>query len=673
MRLSGLNIWGASRTRAFVFVCAATVASLLGMTSSAEEWSPPEDINLMSLEDLVHVEVTSINKRAERASEAAAAIFVITSEDIRRSGAKTIPEALRMAPGLIVAQVDSNSWAISARGFNGQFSDKLLVLMDGRTLYTPMFAGTYWDVQDYVMEDIDRIEVIRGPGATIWGANAVLGVISIITKTAGDTQGGEGVTLAGTERISQSVRYGGQAGENGHYRVYGKAFRQDALPQGEAGEEFDDNTQGSVGFRTDFTPSDKDTVTISGDVYAGETGSQGTSLIAPGTPDDYEYDEETMGANVIGRWDHRIDDRSSLGLQSYIDWAHRDTFNSKWDAFTFDLEFQHRISLIEHNELTWGLGYRRYNDDIEPSYETSFDPGDVGMNTFSGFVQDEHRWLDESLRLTVGTKLENNDFTGFEYQPTARLAYLFGKNTIWGAFSRTVQTRSRVDDLTYNIEPPPTVYGGDPDADAEVVQSWELGYRTEFLGKASLDLAGFYNDHQKQRDFMVYPPEAPGGPIIYRGGDDGEAQSWGVELAMNWVAFDWWTLGGTYTYLKIEKEVQEVDGALYIPGFTPMPGDPSAEEYNYPAHQIGLNSKMNLPYDLQFDTYAYYMDEVPEVMTDRRVRLDLRLGWTPTENFDVSLVGQNLLYDEEPEWGSQLTFASGRPGRSAYLKLTWGF
>ncbi len=622
----------------------------------------------MSLEDLVHVEVTSINKRAERASEAAAAIFVITSEDIRRSGAKSIPEALRMAPGLIVAQLGSNSWAISARGFNSEHADKLLVLMDGRSVYTPMFAGTYWDSQDYVMEDIDRIEVIRGPGATIWGANAVLGVINIITKAAGDTQGGEGVTLAGTERLSQSVRYGGKAGEDGHYRVYGKAFRQDALPDSMTGAEVDDSTQGQVGFRADFTPSDKDAWTISGDVYSGETGEEGESLIAPGTPYEYDFDVKNQGANVLGRWDHQVDDRSSFGLQSYVDWTHRDSFNSKWDALQFDVEFQHRISLIEHNELTWGLGYRHYYDDIEPTYETSFDPDSVGLDTFSGFVQDEHRWLDEDLRFTIGTKLEHNDFTGFEYQPTIRLAYLFGKQIVWGALSRTVQTRSRVDDLTYNIEtdesPLPIVYGGDPDADAEIVRSAELGYRTEFLGKGSVDLAGFLNEHENQRAFIPY---SGGGYVDYVGGDDGEATSWGVELAMNWVAFDWWTLGGTYTYLQVSGDDPVVEGSL-TPG-----GESSAEETNYPEHQAGLNSKMNLPHDVQFDAYAYYMDEIPNQATDSRVRLDLRLGWTPSENFDVSLVGQNLLYDEEPEWGSQLTFGSGVPGRGAYLKLTWGF
>ncbi len=629
----------------------------------------------MSLEDLVHVEVTSINKKAERASEAAAAIFVISSEDIRRSGAKTIPEALRLAPGLTVAQTTSDSWAISARGFNGQFMDKLLVLMDGRSLYTPIFAGTYWETQDYVMEDIDRIEVIRGPGATIWGANAVLGVINIITKTADNTQGVEGVTLLGTERLSQSVRYGGKAGEDGHYRVYGKAFGQDALPSADTGEEFDDNWQGRMGFRTDFTPSDKDVVTVSGDAYTGEVGVEGDHLIGPGDNIPFEYDDTLRGANVLGRWDHQIDDRSSLGLQSYFDWAHRDSVNSTWDTFTFDIEFQHRISLIEHNELTWGLGYRRFNDDTEPSYQITFDPADAGLNTFSGFIQDEHRWLDESLRLTVGTKLEHNDFTGFEVQPTLRLAYLFGKNTVWGAITRTVQTRSRVDDLIYNMEPedsPPVVYGGDPDSEAESVISYELGYRTEFLGKGSLDLAGFYNEHENQRDFLPFFPVD--GAIPYVGTDDGEAQTWGVELAMNWVAFDWWTLGGTYTYQKVEKEIPEVDGALYIPGLTPMPGDTDYSEYNYPAHQLGLNSKMNLPLNLQFDSFVYYTDEIPNQFADSRWRVDLRLGWTPTENFDLSLVGQNLLYDEELEWSGDLGFGGGSlPGRGAYLKLTWGF
>ncbi len=637
----------------------------------------------MSLEDLVFVEVTSVSKKAERASETAAAIFVISEEDIRRSGAKSIPEALRLAPGLIVGQIDSNSWAISARGFNGQFADKLLILMDGRTLYTPLFAGTYWDSQDYVMEDIDRIEVIRGPGATLWGANAVLGVINIITKTASDTQGGESVTMAGTERLSQSLRYGGQAGENGHYRVYGKAFAQEGLPVVEDGDEIDDNWRGSLGFRTDFTPTDDDVVTFSGDAYVGEADTEGSTLVGiyPETWMPYSQEEEIKGANLLGRWERKLGERSSFGLQSYLDFTQRNLISSEQEAITFDVEFQHRISLIEHNELTWGVGYRRYSDEIGNSFSIAFTPSDRVLNTFSGFIQDEHRWLDEDLRLTVGTKLEQNDLTGFEWQPTARLAYLFGKNTVWGAVSRTVQTRSRVDDVEITLiteaSPWPVIYQGDPDSDAEEVTSLELGYRTEFLGKGSLDLAGFYNDHQKQRDFIPqfpvgYPPGQvpPDGLVLpYVGGDDGEAQSWGVELAMNWVAFDWWTLGGTYAYLNLEKDKLELDfgtGDLVTAG-------PSVEASNYPEHQVNLNSKMNLPHNLQFDTYLYWMDEVPNQVTDSRLRLDLRLGWRATENIDLSLVGQNLLTDEEKEWSAGLGAPAGLHSRSAYAKLTWKF
>ncbi len=679
--------WDSFRSH-FVFIGIVAGLALLATTAAdAAEWSPPADADLMSLEDLVFVEVTSVSKKAERASETAAAIFVIGSEDIRRSGAKSIPEALRLAPGLIVGQIDSNSWAISARGFNGQFADKLLVMMDGRTLYTPLFAGTYWDAQDYVMEDIDRIEVIRGPGATLWGANAVLGVINIITKNASDTQGGESVTLAGTERLSQSLRYGGKAGEDGHYRVYGKAFAQEGLPVVEDGDEIDDNWKGSLGFRTDFTPSENDAVTFSGDAYVGETDAEGSMLVGihPTEYVPYSQEEEIKGANLLGRWDRKLGERSSLGLQSYIDFTQRNLINSEQDAFTFDVEFQHRISLVEHNELTWGVGYRRYSDEIGNSFSLAFMPSDRVLNTFSGFIQDEHRWLEEDLRLTVGTKLEHNDFTGFEWQPTVRLTYLFGKNTVWGAVSRTVQTRSRADDVEITLVTEtsllPVVYQGDPDSDAEEVMSLELGYRTEFLGKGSLDLATFYNDHQKQRDFIALLPVGypagqvpPDGLVIpYVGGDDGEAQTWGVELAMNWVAYDWWTLGGSYAYLNVEKEIPDVEGALVIPGSTPIPGDPHPEETNYPEHQVNLNSKMNLPHNLQFDTYLYWMDEVPNQGTDSSLRLDLRLGWKATENIDLSLVGQNLLIDEEKEWSAGLGTPAGLHGRSAYAKLTWKF
>src|SRR5438552_3237702 len=409
-----------------------------------------------SLEELLNLEVTTVSKRPEKLTEAASAIQVITQEDIRRSGASSIPEALRLASNLEVAQVDSRQWAISARGFNSTTADKLLVLIDGRTVYTPLYAGVFWDFQDTLLEDLDRIEVISGPGATLWGANAVNGVINITTKQAKDTQGVLLLGGGGTElRDFGGVRYGGALAPNLHFRVYGQYFDRDSMVFPTGQDAANDWHLGQGGFRLDWDASASTLLTLQGDLYDGR-------IAQPGTTGDITVD----GSNVIGRWSHTFAEDSDLKLQVYYDRTHRripDVFAEDLD--TYDVDFQHRFPLGERHDLVWGLGYRLIEDDVSNSPILAFLPARVSRQWFSGFVQDEITLVKDRLHLTLGTKIEHNDYTGFEVQPSARLAWrLSQQQTVWAATSRAVRTPSRIDrELFAPGRPPFTLLTGGPD------------------------------------------------------------------------------------------------------------------------------------------------------------------------------------------------------------------
>ena len=445
----------------------------------------------LSLEELMDIEVTSVSKRPERLSETASAIQVITQEDIRRSGATRLPEALRLASNLEVAQIDSRRWAISARGFNSPFSNKLLVLIDGRTVYTPLFAGVFWDVQDTLLEDIDRIEVISGPGATLWGANAVNGVINIITKDAKDTQGTLLAGGGGTElRGFGGVRYGGAVAPNFRYRIYGKYFDRDGTVLPDGRDASDDWHQGQGGFRMDWDASESDVFTVQGDGYDGRISQAGADAI------------DVSGANVIGRWSHTFYEGSELTLQLYYDRTHRDIPGEvSEDLDTYDVDFQHRFPLGERHDIVWGLGYRLIEDDVGNSPAVAFLPPQVSRQWFSGFVQDEIALVKDRVHLTLGTKIEHNDYTGFEFQPSGRLAWRLSEQQIlWSAISRAVRTPSRIDrELFLRVDDPDLRIDGGPDFESEELLAYELGYRVQPFSRLGLSLAAYYNDYDDLR------------------------------------------------------------------------------------------------------------------------------------------------------------------------------
>src|SRR5437879_4231967 len=380
------------------------------------------DVTTMSVEDLMNMQVTSVSKRTQKVADAAAAIFVLTQEDIRRSGATSIPEALRLVPGLEVARIDQNKWAIGSRGFNGRFDNKLLVLIDGRSVYTPLFSGVYWNVQDVMLEDVDRIEVIRGPGATLWGANAVDGVINVITKKAKATQSAVVTAGAGTdERAAGGVRYGGKLGDNTYYRAYTKYFDwgPSAYPSGMTAHDGWDALRG--GFRADWTPAGANSLTLQGDVYRTRFDETLTvaSLSAPYSntfPNNGKY----SGGNILGRWNH-TSEGSSMSLQMYYD----NTTITDHSLFgdhqnILDLDFQHGFHVGDSQQFVWGLGYRSIHDKNDASFTVSLQPNQVTLNQFSTFLQDEISLVDNRLQFTRGSKFEHNKFTGFEIRSEER-------------------------------------------------------------------------------------------------------------------------------------------------------------------------------------------------------------------------------------------------------------
>jgi len=720
-------------------LCGALALGLVltGATVPAEEaaWTPSADAEaqVLGLEDLVHLKVTSVSSAATRWMDAPAAVYVVTQEDIKRSGATSIQDALRQVPGVQVAQFNASTWAISARGDNSEFADKMLVMVDGRSVYQPLFSGVQWDTQEVVMEDVDRIEVIRGPGATIWGANAVNGIINVITKQTKDTQGGQSVSTVGTDEYSQTGRWGGELPSGkGHYRVYGKAIRRDSFEAQDHSLGTPGPKQGKVGFRTDWDESDQDRLMVSGEGYVGEAGQQGNYLksMVPHERYDNRDTYDNWGAHVLGRWDQMQSDTSNTTLQAYVDVSNRKGEGHEYDLLVLDLDFKHRIQPTDNNYTTWGAGYRLSSDDSDGSWVAEFHPDSKSMDLFSSFIQNEFRTLDDRLRLTAGAKLEHNEFTGWEVQPSVRFAFLADDdNVFWGAISRAVQTRSRVDDGVIDIgsvgpgevspefplPPLPEALRialvGDDNADAERVYAFELGYRSQLREDLSFDLTTFYNRYNHRAAYNAGDPTgndgkdpyslflfAPPSPLLPLGGagtinsicgcdpfsvpdtggkaafafmgfdpsdyivlpislsDTVSVESYGLETSLNWTVTDNWALGFGYSYLK--KKDRETHNVMK----------------DNPKHQFNVQSNLNLPYNLELDTYAYYVDDMKENAggVDSYVRLDFRLGWQASENVELSLVGQNLLEHNHDEWDGTLAAGDQVP-RAGYVMMKWDF
>jgi iron complex outermembrane recepter protein len=595
----------------------------------------PNALKKMTLEELMAIEVSSVSRRPERLSEAASAIQVITREDIRRSGATRLPEALRLAGNLEVTQFDAAQWAISARGFNSPLANKLLVLIDGRSVYSPLFAGVFWDAQDVLLEDVEQIEVISGPGATLWGANAVNGVINITTRKTKDTQGLLLLGAGGTELHGMGgARYGGRLGPNARFRVYGKYADRDGLALPNGGDVPNDWTMGQGGFRIDWDASAADLVTIQGDLAEDR-------MTVPGTIDPLNRD-----INVLSRWSHHMSERSDLRVQVYIDRIQRDLLPQYEDVLkTFDVDVQHRIALGERNEVVWGVGFRQVDDD----FETPGLPPDlqaVSLSTFSAFAQDEIGLVKDRLHLTLGSKVEHNEYTDFEFQPSVRLAWrATGRQTLWAAASRAVRTPSRLD---RDILP-------GRDFVSEELLAYELGYRLQAAERLSLSVATFYHDYDDIRSVEF------GTSVTLGNGQEGE--SYGLESTARYRVTDRWHLQAGLSELRVE--------------IRPKPGstDPSfgKGEAADSRHHLFARSFLDLPGRLELDAGYRYVSRItnPNVATPGYSELDVRLAWRPVERLELSITGQNLLHKRHAEFGA--TGLEQFIKRGVYTKAMWGF
>jgi iron complex outermembrane recepter protein len=651
------------------------VALYLAITCSAQQPSPPthlasadtQDLKHLSLEELGNIEIVSATKEPTAVSEVPAAIFVITQQDIERSGATSIADALRLAPGVEVARISSTTFAIGIRGLQSNFSKSVLVLIDGRSVYTPLFAGTYWDVQDLILEDVERIEVIRGPGGTIWGPNAVNGVVNIITKHTRDTHGVLASAHVGNvETGGGEFRYGGGNGAL-HYRVFAKGFvRSHEFHQD--GNNFDEWHHQRGGFRMDLDQG-RDSFMAQGDIYGGNS----PHLIGTEVADD-----SASGGNILLGWRRALANGSILYLRTYFDRTIRTGVQLGETRNTFDVDVVHHWRTSERNMLSYGGGLRwSPNRFVQKQPGIDILPHDLTEHTYTAFLQDEMRFLSNKLALTGGIKLQHNNFSGFDVQPTLRLLFKPRQSqSFWAAVTRAVTTPSRIEEgflLSSRVSPDLEIrVTGNPDFQSEALIGYEGGYR-QMIGKhLFLDLTVFHNDYQDLQSFgaqQVTFENAPPPPhlrisIPYTNAIAGSTN--GFEISPSWQIGPWWQLSGSYSFVGIDLHANEPTSDISSTGSV------RTYEESTPQHQMTLLSKINLPKNFTFDQRFRAASGLPAQTVDAYSTLDLQFAWEYRSQLRIAIVGQNLFQPQHEEWGT------GDPSqqnigirRGAYVKITW--
>ncbi len=656
--------------------CALAATPAAGESAFTNAAAPPAGD--LGLDELINIQVTSVSKRQTSIENSPAAIAVVTGEDIRRLGITSIPEALRLVPGLDVARIDGNEWAISSRGYNDLYAKRMLVLVDGRTVYSPASAGVFWNVQDTVMEDLDRIEVIRGPGATLWGANAVNGVINVITRSARDTQGGLISTSVGTEdQPSATIRYGGEAVTNLFYRVYLKCFNRGGLSDSHGNDVSDDWEAIRTGFRMDWEPTFENTLTLQGDYYYENAALpiEWPTLVPLGSRP-VDYVAHNTGGNALGRWTHQFSETSQLSIQAYFDHVAQGNGVANGYRDTYDSEAQYRFALGERNDVIFGAGYRYADIRNDPSFYLTWTPEDSKLKLANTFLQDEITLAPDLLRLTLGTKLEHNSLSGWALEPGARLLWTpTEQQAVWASVSRAARTPSlfemgtRINAAAFPTAGPPGLLSflGNPNLKNETLTAYELGYRIEPIKQLSFDATAFYDDYDHQIISVANPPRfeaTPFPPHILLSStwrNAGTAQCFGLELDSQWRVTEIWRLAASYSWLH-----PETDPA-------------SAVTTESPQQQAQFRSYLDLPYHLELNGALYYVDQTTspgngvEVSIPSYIRADLGVVWTPSAGLEIGLWGQNLLQGSHPEAAERLTPVITEPGRGVLLKVTWRF
>jgi iron complex outermembrane recepter protein len=676
----GSSPWIAIPARALSGVLAVLgLVSALSAQGPSPEAKSTQDLNQLSLAELGKVEITTVSKDPETVQRTPAAVYVITQEEMRRSGATTLPEALRLAPGVEVARIDADHWSVAVRGFAGQFSKSLLVLINGRSVYTPLFSGVYWDAQNVMLDDVDRIEVIRGPGGTIWGANAVNGVINIITKNAKETNGF--LSSAGGGSLDQgvaNVRYGSTTAKGLSYRLYsmGAMRGPEYHPNG---DNFDDWRMGQLGFRTDWTRGTQDSYTVQGDIYRGKSGeSLQLAAFSPIAEVTEEDEASFSGGNLLARWRRTTSDGSDIQIQAYFDRTNRQDIEVGETRDTLDVDYLQRQRTFGEQELTWGLGARLSPSNvIQTSPAVNFLPNQQTDSIYSSFIQYELPLFEDKFTVTAGNKFERNNFCGLGYEPSVRLLWSpTDRQSAWAAVTRALRTPSRLDDdvqfdILVQATPPPPVFFeivGNPKMKAEQLIAYESGYRARLSKSLYVDFAAFFNTY---KDLQGYGPlslaETSNPPpldvlIVVPYANVIEGRTIGTEINPSWDVTHVWQVRGSYSLLHMDLGDK--------PGFTDVGGLLGTYMGSSPTHVANMQSIEDLPQHFELSQTYRYSSQLPEYSVHPYNTLDARLGRRVGEGFEFAAVGQNLLRSSHPEFG-------GDPGplvgikRTAYLSIRW--
>ncbi len=635
------------------------------------------DLTQLSIEALMNIKVTSVGKKSQNLSNSAAAIFVITNEDLKRSGVTNIPDALRMVPGVNVARIDSNKWAVSCRGFNSRFGSKLLVLIDGRSIYTQSFSGVYWENNDVMLEDVDRIEVIRGPGATLWGANAVNGVINIITKNSRDTHGGILFASGGNlEKTITGFRYGGSLGKDADWRVYAKYNARNELESVNSGDAGDDWKTVQSGFRMDSRPTAGDSVRFQGDVYHDRI-NQALYLVKDSSPfmGISSLDTIVTGGNLLTCWRHALAPTSDFSFQMYYDTTRRskDIYDEKRD--NIDMDFQYHFAAGDNHDIISGLRYRYTHGDFSNSSLVKMDPVKKHDDLYSAFIQDDISFLEKRIHFILGSKFEHNDYSGFETQPSVRLMWNINfKNKLWGAVSRAVRTPSiaekdvKIPYAAYTSPIPgiPLIVNfiGNKSYGSEKLTAYELGYRFIPTKSLSVDVTLFYNDYDSLRTVKIMAPDFTGTSFIQNLmlENDLSGNTYGCEIAASCRMSKFFKCDIAYSFLNTNLNHSGSGG--------------------FPRHQASVRGQFNLSGTVELNTWFRYVDEYStsyifsrsgEYKLDNYITMDLQLGWEITPKIELSLAGRNLFSGSRVEFVPEAFSLPVEVEPSFYGKLTYKF
>ena len=656
--------------RWLIALCAAA-----SVPASVRAQQPDESLADLSIEQLAGIRIGSASRRLQPVSHAATAIFVITREDMRRAGAATLGDALRLAPGLQVARVTGRDWSITSRGYAEQSPNKMLVVVDGRPVYSPLFAGVFWDVQTVPLEDVERIEVIEGSGATLWGSNAVNGVINVVTRRAPSTRGGMIAVRSGTAaHIGATARYGVDLGDGAAVRFYGTfADREPSrLVDGTAGE--DDWRLGQGGFRLDAPLSARSRITVQGDGYAA-AGDQVSRLVTPDPPfaELTSGRRETSGGNVLTRWTHTFGERSEVQVRAFYDRAVRDQppTTGRVSVDIFDVEVLQRLSIAGRHNLVWGGGYRVVSDELAPTFQVGLVPEGRSIHLVTAFAQDEMAVVPERFFVTLGGKIERNDLSGVEVQPNARLRWMPNpRHTLWSAVSRAVRVPTRLDSDIRVISqvipgsPPAHVrIDGNEDFESENIVAAELGYRAEVHRTFSVDLNGYHSWGYRLRSVHPLSPVEEDGVTIQRLtiGNDAKARTYGGTFAANWRPLGALLLRGSVSFVEMEVELREDAQPGAVPNINPG--------FN-PSSFATLSSYVTLPAGLEIYVAARYVGALENPPIDEYIQADARLGWRASRTLSIGVVGQDLFAARHAEFSS---LPQREIQRRAELQVEWRF